>query len=172
MKNIGMIGWYFWIGGVVLIIVLLLTMTGCSRKTYESVIRDTVTVDRTDSVIINMREVELEVPVPQITLEQWVPIDTLSILDNGLYISVVEVVDGQIHHTLKPVEGATVPATVIVSDTTHISTTVTNTSHVEKEKQFVKEQEPWWQRIRNGVGTVSAMVLVIAAVMFIIRRRE
>ena len=174
MKQITLIGWYLI---VAFLIVVTLLLTGCSQKMYEHVVTDTVRIERVDSVIVNMRDIEVEVPVPQITMEQWVPIDTISILDNGLYVSVVEVVDGQIHHTLKPVAGATLPATVTVADTTHIHQEATHTSHTEKEKVVVKEQESWWKKTwRTAKGWASGvvagiMIMIIFVVVYKIRKR-
>ena len=173
INQVKLISYYLlYVTGVALVLWLL---SGCcNRKTYESIIRDTVTVERVDSVVVTMREVDVDVPVPQITLEQWVPIDTLSVLDNGLYVSTVEVVGGQIHHTLKPVEGATLPATVTVSDTTHITQSVTHTSHTEKEKQVVEKQPPWWQRARTYIDRWLAyafvLLIIAVAIIYVVRR--
>lgn len=146
-------------------LILVCMLSSCCQKTYESVVRDTVRIERVDSVIVNMRDVDVEVPVPQITLEQWCPIDTISILDNGLYISIVEVVDGQIHHQLKPVEGATLPATVTVADTTHYHSEATHTSHTEKEKVTVVEKESWFDKVKRKVGSLVLWICLLALVL-------
>lgn len=151
------------------VVAMMLLLSSCSHKNYEHVVRDTLIIERLDSVIVNMRDVSVDVPVPQIKLEQWVPIDTLSILDNGLYQSIVEVVDGQIHHTLKPVDGATLPATVTVADTTHVTATTTHTSHTEQEKQVIQEKVPWWTRVKSSIGGwVVALILIIILISLVI----
>lgn len=165
--------WLLWLVGVGFATWLL---GGCAtHKSYEHVVRDTVVVERIDSVIVTMRDVDVSLPVPQIHLEAWKPIDSISVLDNGLYVSTVEVIGGQIHHTLKPVEGATVDTTVQVADTTHISHSNTTATHVEKEKQTVERQESWWQKVRRRVGSwtlaaVGAALVLLALTLFYRRK--
>ena len=161
MRHGSLIGWYclFLIG----VTALLLMCSGCSHKTYESIVRDSVTTEHIDSVIV---------PVPQITLQEKIPLcDTLLILDNGYYQSIVDIHDGQITHTLKPSGNAdgtvpTIPATVVVADTTHISHTTTNQTHTEKEKEVVKEKETWWDGFKRKVGGYALVLLLIVMLAF------
>lgn len=176
MKHITLIGWYLIVWLV--FVAVSLCCCSCCKKTYESIVRDTLITERVDSVIVNMRDVAVEVPVPQITLEKWSPIDTLSVLDNGYYQSIVEVIDGQIHHILKPVAGSVIPATVSVADTTKVEK--------EKEKQVLEKQteekeqsQPvlsWWARLKQSVGSwtiaLAISVLIISGLYFYIKRRK
>lgn len=172
MNKLTLIGWYL------AILAFLVTMglcCSCCHKTYESVIRDTLIVERVDSVIVNMRDVDVDVPVPQITLEKWSPLDTMSILDNGYYQSIVEVVNGQIHHTLKPVSGAVFTGTVTVADTTTIEKEK-ETHHIsEKEKEVVKEEQSWWAKTKSKIGSwtiafVIALIIIIAVALIAKRK--
>ena len=165
-----LIGWYLLL--LVGMAAAMLMCSGCCHKTYESIVRDSVTTEHIDSVIVNMREVEVEIPVPQITLQEKIPLcDTLLILDNGYYQSIVDIHNGQITHTLKPSENAdgmvpTIPATVVVADTTHISNTNTNSTHTEKEKEVVKEKETWWDGFKRKVGGYALVLLLIVMLAF------
>lgn len=182
--RVTLIGYYLLC--VVLTACCLVMCTSCAHRTYESVVRDTVTIHTVDSVIINMREVEVEVPVPQITLQERIPLcDTLLVLDNGLYQSLVDIRDGQVTHTLAPSPPQSVPGgspagtihtTVHVPDTTKISNTVTTTSHTEKEKEKVVQPaiDSWWQRFKHGIGWFLAglAVGVILAVLGLVLVRR
>lgn len=159
-----LIGWYL-LGAAVLILVCMLS--GCCQKTYESVVRDTVRIERVDSVIVSMREVEVTVPVPQITLSERVPVcDTLLVLDNGLYQSLVEIKDGQVTHTLKPSEkNDGIHTTVTVADTTHVHSEATHTSHTEKEKVTVAQKETWWDKLQKRVGSMVLWLCLLALLL-------
>lgn len=173
MKQLTLIGWHLvaW-----LLLWSLLMCVGCCHKTYESVVRDTMTVVKVDSVLVNMREVEVDFPVPQITLQERIPLcDTLLILDNGLYQSLVEIKDGQVTHTLKPSENdGTLSTTVTVADTTHITHTNTTQTHTEKEKVTVEKQEAWYTKLWHKVsGTLTWIIvggLLVIAFLFAVRR--
>ena len=174
MKKIGIIGIYVWVfvASAILILSPTALFCGCSCKTYESVIRDTMTVERVDSVLITMREVDVSVPVPKIHLEQWVSIDSISVLDNGLYKSTVEVRDGQIHHTLEPVHGAELTGTAIVADTSRTSSHKSVTVRREKEKTVTVRQEKklWWQRIWSFLVFVCFFLAAAVSLLCCIRR--
>lgn len=174
------IGWYLL---CVAVFLSLLMCTSCAHRTYERIERDTVIVHTVDSVIVTMREVEVEVPVPQITLQERIPLcDTLMVLDNGLYTSTVDIHNGQVTHTLKPSANAdgtvaTIPGTVVVSDTTvhhaeHVSEVREST---EKEKVVQPTVDSWWVRFRKSLGwfvggIVAGIVLSIVA-WFVFRRK-
>ena len=158
------LGWYalFW---AVLVVVVAVCCSGCSKRMYESVVRDTVTVVRVDSVLVTMREVGVTLPVPQIVLSERVPLcDTLLVLDNGLYQSAVEIKDGQLTHTLKPSAAAdSLHGTVTVADTTHVSHDHTSTVHVEQEKQVTERQPSLWERVERRVGGAAVWLLAVCA---------
>lgn len=176
MRGVRVKGALIYLAVWAVLILLLFTCSGCARKTYENIIRDTITVERVDSVIVKMRKVDVDVPVPQITLEQWVPMDTLSVLDNGLYISTVEVVDGQIHHTLRPVEGAVVQSTVLIADTTHIQKEAVRETHNERKTVTIKEEENWFAKTRRKIGDTAIVITFIfiafLLVYFAVRRLQ
>ena len=166
--------WYY---VMLLSVGVLVIFTGCCPKTYERIVKDTVTVTRLDTVLVNLRPVDIEVPVPQITLTEIVPIsDTLLVLDNGLYQSLVEIKDGLVTHTLKPSENAdSLHATVVVADTTHITHTNTTQTHTEKEKVTVEKQEAWYTKLwRKVSGTLTWIIvggLLVVCFLFVVRRR-
>jgi hypothetical protein len=155
----------------------LVIFTGCCPKTYERIVKDTVTVTRLDTVLVNLRPVEISVPVPQVVLTEIVPIgDTLLVLDNGLYASEVLIKDGQVTHTLRPSDGAdSLHATVVVADTTHITHTNTTQTHTEKEKVTVEKQEAWYTKLwRKVSGTLTWIIvggLLVVCFLFAVRRR-
>ena len=169
------IGYYLW-GWIVVWIILLFWLSSCSKKTYDSVVNDSLTVVRVDSVIVHMREVSVDVPVPQITLQERIPLcDTLLILDNGYYQSIVDIHNGQVTHTLKPsgnADGtvATIPATVVVADTTHIHNENVTSNHSQQTTVTVKEEESWWKKWwRSARGMIIGIVLgLIAAVIIVV----
>lgn len=173
MRQLTLIGWYLVAWSLM---GTLLICTSCCPKTYERIVKDTVTVTRLDTVLVNLRPVDIEVPVPQITLSEIVPIaDTLLVLDNGLYQSLVEIKDGQVTHTLKPSEKAdSLHATVVVADTTHITHTNTTQTHTEKEKVVVEKQEAWYTKLwRKLSGTLTWIIiggLLVIAFLFAVRR--
>ena len=155
----------------------LVIFTGCCPKTYERIVKDTVTVTRLDTVLVNLRPVEISVPVPQVVLTEIVPIgDTLLVLDNGLYASEVLIKDGQVTHTLRPSDGSdSLHATVVVADTTHITHTNTTQTHTEKEKVTVEKQEAWYTKLwRKVSGTLTWIIvggLLVVCFLFAVRRR-
>lgn len=182
--RLSVIGWYIlcWIVGILMVIFL----GGCCHRTYESIVRDTVTIHTVDSVIVNMREVEVEVPVPQITLQERIPLcDTLLVLDNGLYQSTVDIRDGQVTHTLAPSPPQSVPGgspagtihtTVHVPNTTKISNTVTTSTHTEKEKEHVVQPtvDSWWDKFKRSLGWFLAGLavgVILAVLGFVLVRR-
>lgn len=155
----------------------LLMCVGCCPKTYERIVKDTVTVTRLDTVLVNLRPVDIEVPVPQVVLTEIVPIsDTLLVLDNGLYQSLVEIKDGVIQHTLKPSENdGTLSTTVTVADTTHISNVVVTQQHTEHEKVTVEKQEAWctklWRKLSGTLTWIIVGGLLVVCFLFAVRRR-
>ena len=174
MRQLTLIGWYIvaW-----LLLGSLLMCVGCCPKTYERIVKDTVTVTRRDTVLVNLRPVDIEVPVPQITLTEIVPIsDTLLVLDNGLYQSLVEIKDGVIQHTLKPSENdGTLSTTVTVADTTHISNVVVTQQHTEHEKVTIEKEKSWWEKIKQKVGLLAtgagSVVIILLFIIYVVRRR-
>jgi len=174
MRQLKLIGWYL---VAVAVLVVLLTCTGCSPKTYERIVKDTVMVTRYDTVLVNLRPVAVSVPVPQVVLTEIVPIsDTLLTLDNGLYASEVLIKDGQVTHKLRPSDGAdSLHATVVVADTTHITHTNTTQTHTEKEKVTVEKQEAWYTKLwRKLSGTLTWIIvggLLVVCFLFAVRRR-
>jgi len=166
--------WYY---VMLLSVGALVIFTGCCPKTYERIVKDTVTVTRFDTVLVNLRPVDIEVPVPQITLTEIVPIsDTLLVLDNGLYQSLVEIKDGVIQHTLKPSENdGTLSTTVTVADTTHISNVVVTQQHTEHEKVTIEKEKSWWEKIKQKVGLLAtgavSVVIILLFVIYVVRRR-
>ena len=174
MKQLTLIGRYLVAAAV---LVVLLTCTACAPKTYERIVTDTVMVTRYDTVLVNLRPVDIEVPVPQITLTEIVPIsDTLLVLDNGLYASEVLIKDGQVTHTLKPSENdGTLSTTVTVADTTHISNVVVTQQHTEHEKVTIEKEKSWWEKVKQKVGLLAtgavSVVIILLFVIYVVRRR-
>lgn len=174
MRQLTLIGWYIvaW-----LLLGSLLMCVGCCPKTYERIVKDTVTVTRYDTVLVNLRPVEISVPVPQVVLTEIVPIsDTLLTLDNGLYTSEVLIKDGQVTHTLKPSENAdSLHATVVVADTTHITHTNTTQTHTEHEKMTIEKEKSWWEKIKQRVGLLAtgaiSVVIILLFIIYVVRRR-
>lgn len=172
---------YYLLGWIAAGIALLLFLSSCSKKTYDSVASDSLTVVRVDSVIVNMREVTVDVPVPQITLQERIPLcDTLLILDNGYYQSIVDIHGGQVTHTLKPSEKAdgtppVIPATVVVADTTHIHSDSIASHHSQQTTVTVQEEESkwkkWWQSAR-GMVTGIVIGLLAALVLLVLRKMK
>ena len=177
MKDIRFTIWFYYLLLMVGMAAAMLMCTGCCPKTYERIVKDTVTVTRLDTVLVNLRPVDISVPVPQIILTEIVPIaDTLLVLDNGLYQSLVEIKDGQVTHTLKPSENdGTLSTTVTVADTTYITHTNTTQTHTEKEKVTVEKQEAWYTKLwRKLSGTLTWIIvggLLVIAFLFAVRRR-
>ena len=173
MKQLTLIGWYL----VAWLLLGSLLMCGCCPKTYERIVKDTVTVTRLDTVLVNLRPVDIEVLVPQITLTEIVPIaDTLLVLDNGLYQSLVEIKDGVIQHTLKPSENdGTLSTTVTVADTTHISNVVVTQQHTEHEKVTIEKEKSWLEKIKQKVGLLAtgavSVVIILLFIIYVVRRR-
>lgn len=175
------LGWYLLCWAVGVSIVLL--FGSCSHRTYESVVTDTVLIQRTDSVIVQMREVDVELPVPRITLQERIPLcDTLLVLDNGLYASSVEIRDGQLTHTLMPSvdqtgkPSGTLHGVVVVSDTSRVSNRVTAEKRTEKEREQVVTPavETLWTQFKRSAAWFCAGVvatLVFLLVIRVVRRR-
>ena len=166
MRQLTLIGWYlvalFPLGS-------LLMGVGCCPKTYERIVKDTVTVTRLDTVLVNLRPVDIDVPVPQITLTEIVPIsDTLLTLDNGLYASEVLIKDGQVTHKLRPSDGAdSLHTTVMVADTTRVSNVSTSSVHQERELVFIKDDEPWYTRLWHKVSSALTWI-VVGVILFVV----
>ena len=166
MKQLTLIGWYIvaW-----LLLGSLLMCVGCCPKTYERIVKDTVTVTRLDTVLVNLRPVD--------TLTEIVPIgDTLLTLDNGLYASEVLIKDGVIQHTLKPSENdGTLSTTVTVADTTHISNVAVTQQHTEHEKVTIEREKSWWEKIKQKVGLLAtgavSVVIILLFIIYVVRRR-
>ena len=154
---------------------MMLLLCSCSHRTYERIERDTITIHTVDSVIVSMREVSVEVPVPQITLQERIPLcDTLMILDNGLYTSTVDIHNGQVTHTLKPSANAdgtaaTIPATVVVSDTTHLHSEHVSEKHESSEKEKVVQPtvDSWWGRFKKSLGWFVGGIVVGIILMIV-----
>jgi hypothetical protein len=158
---------------------IVLLFGSCSHRTYESVVTDTVLIQRTDSVIVQMREVDVELPVPRITLQERIPLcDTLLVLDNGLYASEVEIRDGQLTHTLKPsASGDTaVHGRVTVADTTRVHQDSVTARHrsTEREQVVTPAVETLWTQFKRSAAWFCAGVvatLVCLLVIRVVRRR-
>lgn len=166
---------------IIIIALLSLIMTGCSRKTFThmetvhdtlTVTRtDTVTYHRTDTVRIIQRVVDVAVDVPTSNLYRETK-DTVSVLDNGLYKSVARIVNGTLSHSLQSVDGAKIQGKAAVADTVTISKELTaeksadNTLRSKSADKYVyreKQLSPWQQFVLR-VGTFAVSVSFLAIV--------
>lgn len=141
---------------ILFVLGILLTVAsscGSSRHfhTEATHIQDTVFVTK-DSIVIQERIVEVEVPVPVTDIERVVPADTASVIDNGLFTSTASVQDGMLHHTLRSNPRATVTGSAAVRDTTKTSDKYLNI--------YVNDQEQRTDTVYTNVLTVPQKVFV------------
>lgn len=157
---------------IILFSLLLSCLLSACRTQQQTVIErtlhDTVTVTK-DSIVIHERIVNVEVPVPEIQIERVVPEDTVSVIDNGFYISTACLENGFLFHSLKTKANAKFPASVQVADTTHTqgsSVSVTNTS--ESQKETVKEVNvlTTTQSFFITVGKIACGLVLLAILIF------
>lgn len=153
----------------VLTVMALLAVIGCSRRSYESLERSTSTCERMDCVVVNMRQVAVELPLPEVTLADVVPIDSISVLDNGLYRSTVEVSGGRINHRLEPSSaGLTLAGEVTVGDTTRQirEKTCNQQERKEREKSSPDSRSSpaftWWRLLAACLAVLLGLKIFSA----------
>ena len=148
-----------------------LLMMSCrtqQQTVIEKTQHDTVTVTK-DSAVLHERIVNVEVPVPEIQIERVVPEDTISVIDNGIFISTARLEDGFLYHSLKTKANAKLSGSVQVADTTHTqgsSVSITNTS--DKQKEVIKEVNvlTTTQSFFITIGKIASGVIIATILIF------
>lgn len=141
---------------VISFIFILLCMSCRSPKVITETLVQTDTVHVThDSVVIREHFVPIEIEIPSSSQSVVIPItrDTASILEDEFYISVAEVSEGNLHHTLKSKRNATFHGEAMVRDTVKTSIDSLKTKN-SKEVQKVKEVNRLtkWQKFIQLLG--------------------
>ena len=149
-------------------------MCGCrSPKVITETITKTDTLHVThDSVIIRERLVPVEVEIPHSSQSVIVPIghDTTSVLQDRLYISVAQVKDGNLRHTLESKQGATLPSKAVVQDTTKLSTDSLQTkSDKATTKTIEVNRLTKWQKSVQVMGYLF-MVGLLLILIYVVKK--
>lgn len=152
-----------------LFLFLVFVVYGCrSPKVVTETITQTDTIHVThDSIIIHERLVPIEVEIPQSSQSVIVPIkhDTTSVLQDKLYISVAEVRDGNLRHTLESKQGAAIPSKAVVHDTIKVSTDSLKT---KSDKATIKTIEvnrlTKWQKSVQVMGYLFMIGLLLVII--------
>ncbi len=127
---------------------------------------DTIHVTH-DSVIIRERLVPIEVEIPQSSQSVIVPLghDTTSVLQDRLYISVAQVKDGNLRHTLESKQGATLPSNAVVQDTTKVSTDSLQTKSDKATTKTIEVNKlTKWQKSVQVMGYLFMLFLLLGLV--------
>ena len=154
-------------------------LASCARKTYSAIERtDTVEKDTMqqhiiDSLIVKLRQLNLQLELPQVQLSA-VTTDSVSVLEDSLYISTASIVGGKLHHTLATKPGAKLNVNVQVADTTrtHNESSYAVRERERNTKQVIREQpkkESFWQRLQRRAGNVLIIGLSVVVAVIVVR---
>lgn len=154
-----------------------------SCRTTETIpelhLRDTTKmVYQHDSVITKMRTVYVSVPVPVVKLSTTT-LDTLSVLNSGLYRSIAKIKNGILTHRLETIPGAKLNTSIQANDTKEIhnrgeeytkSETVLKPYPVYKNKYIYKNKKlTKWESFKMNVGGIAIEILALITIYFIFR---
>ena len=142
---------------VFFILSVMAAAVSCSPRVYQ-VQRDTVTVTNTIERV-EWRDSIIEVPVPVESVSEVT--DTASVLETSVAVSRAEVVDGQLHHSLRNKEGAI--TAVVRLPYREVETTLDNKILV-RDVQLVEKELSWWQKTVRIFG-YAAMLILLALVV-------
>lgn len=158
-----------------LALMLAALASGCSHKVVQPVlVTDTLRIVTSDTVIVEVRDTTLSVPVPQVRIEQVKPADTTSVLTDGLYTSEARLQDGWLYHSLYTNKDAQVQVNAPVTNTTHIYNKEKESSHAEQPPPVVKEVEKelhWWQVWAMRLGYLTAGLLLLRSCFWVYKKR-
>lgn len=138
---------------VFFILSVMAAAVSCSPRVYP-VQRDTVTVTNTIERV-EWRDSIIEVPVPVERVSEVT--DTASVLETSVAVSRAEVVDGQLHHSLRNKEGAI--TAVVRLPYREVETTRDNKVLV-RDVQLVEKDLSWWQRTVQIFGYAAMLILL------------
>ncbi len=150
-------------------------MCGCRSP---NVITETITKTDTlhvthDSVIIRERLVPIEVEIPSSSQSVIVPIlhhDTTSVLQDRLYISVAEVSNGNLRHTLESKQGAAIPSKAVVHDTIKVSTDSLQTKSDKAVTMTIEVRKlTKWQKSVQVMGYLF-MVGLLLIIIYVVKK--
>lgn len=130
----------------------------CSPRVYP-VQRDTVTVTNTIERV-EWRDSIIEVPVPVERVSEVT--DTASVLETSVAVSRAEVVDGQLHHSLRNKEGSI--TTVVRLPYRKVETTLDNKILV-RDVQLVEKELSWWQKTVQFAGYAAMAILLVIVIL-------
>lgn len=152
----------------------IVVMCGCrSPKVVTETITKTDTIHVThDSVIIRERLVPIEVEIPQSSQSVIVPIhhDTTSVLQDLLYISVAQVKDGNLRHTLESKQGAKLTSNAVVHDTIKVSTDSLQTkSDKATTKTIEVNRLTKWQTSVQVMGYLF-MIGLLLIIIYVVKK--
>lgn len=155
-----------------LLFFFVVVLCGCrSPKVITETITKTDTLHVThDSVIIRERLVPIEVEIPQSSQSVIVPIghDTTSVLQDKLYISVAQVMDGNLRHTLESKAGAVLPSKAAVHDTIMVyrDSLQTKSDNMSTKTIEVNKLTKWQKSVQvMGYLFLIGLVLIIIYVV-------
>lgn len=139
-------------------LLVLMSAVSCSPRIY-TVQRDTVTVTNTIERV-EWRDSIIEVPVPVERVSDVT--DTASVLETSVAVSRAEVVDGQLHHSLRNKEGAI--TAVVRLPYRKVETTLDNKILV-RDVQLVEKELSWWQKTVQFAGYAAMAVCLVVLVL-------
>lgn len=159
---------------VIISVLLIVACVGCrSPKVITETITKTDTLHVThDSVIIRERLVPIEVEIPSSSQSVIVPIghDTTSVLQDRLYISVAEVSNGNLRHTLESKQGAKLPSQAVVKDTTKVSTDSLQTKSDKVTTKTIEVNKlTKWQKSVQVMGYLF-MVGLLLIIIYVVKK--
>lgn len=159
-----------------LALMLAALASGCSRKVLQPVlVTDTLRIVTSDTVLVEVRDTTMSVPVPQVRIEHVRPADTTSVICDGLYRSEARVADGLLYHSLQTLPDARVQVQAPVTNTTHIYNKERENTHREQPPPIVKEVERelhWWQVWAMRLGYFTAGFALIRIGLWLYRKRN
>ena len=152
----------------------VVVLCGCrSPKVITETITTTDTLHVThDSVIIRERLVPIEVEIPSSSQSVIVPIghDTTSVLQDKLYISVAQVMDGNLRHTLESKQGAALPSNAVVHDTIKVSTDSLQTKSDKATTKTIEVNKlTKWQKSVQVMGYLFLIGLVLI-IIYVVKK--
>ncbi len=147
---------------------IALLLSSCRTQVIATEIQTDTIRERYDSIIVQERVIEVQVPVPEVRIEQVVPDDTTSVIETDLYRSSAWLTAGLLHHTLETLQDASLTAQAVVADTTRTTIATDTRSGTIRETVTVEVNKlTFVQKILCATGAIVWSLLGGALLLYL-----
>lgn len=142
------------------LLLIISCVTGCAKVRYVP-LHSSTTITRYE------KDTSMLIKLPPSKLESFVPIDSMSNLENDFCRSSASVRNGRLNHTLETKDSAKV-------EIRYIETLIVDSVPYPVEVKvpvYIEKEQSWWEQCLQNLGLLFCGIVIILAAIRVFKRK-